>query len=120
MGPIQRPRYHLNITWDAAVCRRLYFYTTEIIAELQRVSGDVTIGARDSPEDTERSAGARVRRRRSEPRAPRPVHYAPLHSLHMAPRDNTSGRSSGPRLDPLTPHAARIPDDNDNRLQDIT
>lgn len=71
MGPIQRPRYHLNITWDAAVCRRLYFYTTEIIAELQRVSGDVTIGARDSPEDTERSAGARVRA--PAERAPRPA-----------------------------------------------
>lgn len=30
-GPARRPRYHLNLTRDTAVCRRLYFYTGDVM-----------------------------------------------------------------------------------------
>lgn len=47
-SPVPIPLYHLNITRNAAVCRRLYFYTTKIkTGQSQRTdfSGYVTVGA---------------------------------------------------------------------------
>lgn len=102
-SPAPRPRYHLNITWEAAVCRRLYFYTTEIICgQSQRTrSHGRRYGSRATQSDWTtvndtcrqsdahgandgRSARGVPLGLRPAPR-PRPVHYAPLHSLHMAP-----------------------------------
>lgn len=112
-SPAPRPRYHLNITWDAAVCRRLYFYTTEIICGLSQrtLSHGRRYGSRATPTHWRTTLSDTCRRSdahgandgrsasgvplglRPAAAARRPVQYAPLHSLHMAPRDNASTES---------------------------
>ena len=84
-SPALRPRYHLNITWDAAVCRRLYFYTTEIIcgqSQARCLSGDVMVRARllgTGTQHWERDVSAEWRPRREwrAERARRPPGRAP-------------------------------------------
>lgn len=111
-SPALPPRYHLNITWDAAVCRRLYFYTTEIICgQWQRtLSHGSRYGSRATPKRRRTTLSDTCRRSNAHGAndgrsasgvplacAPRcrtaPVQYAPLHSLHMRSQDNASTES---------------------------
>lgn len=114
-GPARRPRYHLNLTRDTAVCRRLYFYTGDVMhgrwqrtpSHGKRQEREVWVGRASLAALAVRMTGARraaspwpesplpsPRRRPRPDRAPCIMHRCSLHMVgdNMGQPRTVSGR----------------------------